>query len=218
MTMEEDIDRFLEEQKTAGRVYVRPVPQFAMPWLTKEYFQAVIRKCMGRNYIYLDEYDLVLDWLKDNQGKGLLLIGSNGVGKSVLTTKVIPFLFNRCYNYIFSIYMAIEMTNTSTYKEIMKKRLIVIDDIGTESKCDEFNFRRELFPDIIDTVEQDGKLFIGSTNLETNEITARYGLRTIDRLRAITLPIVIKHESMRGKPMANNAEQAEKPEASNADE
>lgn len=217
MTIEEDIDGFLAYQQANDRIYVRPIPRFAIPCLPKEYYQAVIRRRMRGDYNHLEEYNQVFDWLKDNQGKGLFLIGSNGVGKTVLTTGVIPYLFQRWHQLIISKYKAIEMTNIATYEEIMKNHLIVIDDIGTESKCEEFNYKRKLFPDIIDSVEQEGKFFIGSTNFEVEELKERYGVRALDRLRGTTKLVVIKHESMRGNAGITDEEQTEDTNASESD-
>lgn len=149
---------------------------------------------MGHPYEHFDEYNEIFEWLKDNQGKGLLLIGTNGVGKSVLSMQVIPFLFNRIHKRILSRYAAIEMNNIATYKEIMNNHLIMLDDIGTESMCEEFNYRRELFPDIIDSVERKGKLFIGSTNMCTDQLCKRYNVRALDRLRGTTKLIVISQQ------------------------
>ena len=218
MTYKEDIYRFLTDQRSIQREYIRKIPRLGIPYLTEDYFKDTIEICMGHEYEYFDEYKQIFEWLKDNQGKGLLLIGANGVGKSVLSMQVIPFLFNRFHKRIISRYAAIEMTDIDTYKKIMKNLLIVIDDIGTESKCEEFNYKRELFSDIIDSVEREGKIFIGSTNLPTDQIRKRYGKRALDRLQGTTKLIVIDHPSMRGKSMTKNTIQEEKTKASNANE
>lgn len=218
MSIEEDIDSFLADQRSLQREYTRAIPRFGISNLPEEYYQKVIEKCMGHPYKHFEEYNEVFEWLKDNQGKGLFLIGANGVGKSVLSMQVIPFLFNRFHKRILSRYAAIEMTDITTYKGIMKKHLFVIDDIGTESKCEEFNYKRELFPDIIDSVEREGKIFIGSTNLPTDQILNRYGKRALDRIRGTTKLIVIDHPSMRGKSATNYSSQTENNEGNNADE
>ena len=67
-----------------------------------------------------------------------------------------------------------------------------------------------LFGDIMDSVEQKGKIFIGSTNLPTDQIRKRDGKRALDRLQGTTKLIVIDHPSMRGKSMTKNTIQEEK--------
>lgn len=146
------------------------------------------------------------------------MIGPNGVGKTVLTMLVIPLLYNRFRNRIFSRYTAIEMNNIATYNEMMKSHLLVIDDIGTESICEEFSHKRMLFGDIMDSVEQKGKIFIRSTNLRDDVLATRYEKRTLDRIRGTTKLIVINHPSMRGKSVNSVAKQPKSSEKENANE
>lgn len=218
MTDKEDIYRFLTDQRSIQREYIRKIPRLGIPYLTEDYFKDTIEICMGHEYEYFDEYKQIFEWLKDNQEKGLFLIGPNGVGKTVLTMLVIPLLYNRFRNRIFSRYTAIEMNNIATYNEMMKSYLLVIDDIGTESICEEFSHKRMLFGDIMDSVEQKGKIFIGSTNLPTDQIRKRYGKRALDRLRGTTKLIVISHESMRGKSVNSVTKQPKSAEKKNANE
>lgn len=218
MTDKEDIYRFLTDQRSIQREYIRKIPRLGIPYLTEDYFKDTIEICMGHEYEYFDEYKQIFEWLKDNQEKGLFLIGPNGVGKTVLTMLVIPLLYNRFRNRIFSRYTAIEMNNIATYSEMMKSHLLVIDDIGTESICEEFSHKRMLFGDIMDSVEQKGKIFIGSTNLRDDVLATRYEKRTLDRIRGTTKLIVINHPSMRGKSVTKNTIQEEKAKAINANE
>lgn len=212
-----DIDNFIHNQADNNLHYVRNKLLFKLN-LSKEYFMGVLRKCMDHDVVYLDEYNGVLDWLRDNKGKGLLLIGNCGVGKSIITMHAIPFLFHRFHNLIFSTYAAVDITNLDIYSKIRKQRLVVLDDVGTESKCEEFSFKRELFPDIVDAAEQNGSLLIITTNLAVDQIVERYGIRTLDRLVEITKPIALDYPSMRGKSVTNDTTQAEKPKANNTDE
>ena len=38
----------------------------------------------GDNAVWLPEYQQIVDWLSDNKGDGLLVIGDSGLGKSVI--------------------------------------------------------------------------------------------------------------------------------------
>ena len=69
-----------------------------------------------------------------------------------------------------------------------------MDDIGTEGQSVIFGERRWAFPEIVDEAEKKGKLLIVTTNLTKDELSGRYGDRTLDRLRAITKPIIFKRK------------------------
>jgi DNA replication protein len=57
--------------------------------------------------------------------------------------------------------------------------------------------KRLAFPELVDEAEKKGKLLIVTTNLSIQELKEKYGERTVDRLRAITTPILFKGESLR---------------------
>ena len=76
----------------------------------------------------------------------------------------------------------------------IKPHLIYLDDVGTEGECIRFGERRQAFPEIVDEAEKKGKLLIVTTNLNTDELKYRYGDRTLDRLRAITRPVLFQRE------------------------
>ena len=52
---------------------------------------------------WLTEYDQIVNWLTDNQGKGLVLIGPPGVGKSEICMKVIPLIFRMALHKVFGV-------------------------------------------------------------------------------------------------------------------
>lgn len=57
--------------------------------------------------------------------------------------------------------------------------------------------KRLSFAELVDEAEKKGKLLIISTNLSLSELQQKYGERTVDRLRAITTPVVFKGDSLR---------------------
>ena len=52
-------------------------------------------KRVGERAQWPDDYDQVAQWLTDNKGKGLMLIGDCGRGKSMITTEILPDLFRQ---------------------------------------------------------------------------------------------------------------------------
>ena len=52
----------------------------------KQFVEEVLRFALG-DYTWLPEYDQIIDWMSDNKGKGLILIGKKGLGKTVFAKK-----------------------------------------------------------------------------------------------------------------------------------
>ena len=73
----------------------------------------------------------------------------------------------------------------------------MIDDVGTELPYSLFGMKRESFSEIVDHAEKIGQLLIITTNLSVEKIVERYGKRTLDRLKAITTPVIFSGESLR---------------------
>ena len=144
---------------------------------------------------WLPEYDEVVEWLTDNQGRGLLCYGNCGRGKSVICGKIIPVLLNYYHNKIVSCYDAQSLNARAD--EILAKHILYIDDIGTESMAVKYGERRMVFSELCDLAEKKGKLLIVTTNLSLNEIAEKYGERTMDRLVAITKRVKFSGESLR---------------------
>ena len=147
----------------------------------------------GQDAKWLPEYEEVSEWLTDNKGKGLLLIGDCGRGKTLITTMILPILLHRL-NRVVNIYDAPDL-NTKT-RDIFEKHIIVIDDLGTESTV-EYGEKKIVFADLIDQAEKRGKLLIVTTNLSSDELSDKYGVKTIDRFFSCCRIIKFSGESLR---------------------
>lgn len=165
----------------------------------KESLIAGLEEVMRHKVEWLAEYDQIINWLTDNQGKGLLLIGPPGVGKSEICMKVIPLIFRMVLHKVFSRYQATELCNETTYRTSLRQRFIAIDDFGIEGTFYDYGNPHIVFSEIVDGIEKRGTLLIATTNLTMDEIKAKYGLRTFDRLRANMHVVVIRERSLRGK-------------------
>lgn len=154
----------------------------------------------GLNYFvgkaeWLSEYEEVSNWLSDNKGRGLLCYGNCGRGKSLICWKIIPLLLNHYCHKIVACYDAQQMN--ADIDAVKQKHIIYIDDIGTENVSVKFGEKRLAFCEIVDEAEKRGKLLILTTNLSLDEISQKYGERTMDRLVAITTRVKFKGESLR---------------------
>ena len=149
---------------------------------------------LGDDAQWLPEYDEVAAWLTDNQGKGLLCMGDCGRGKTLITNRILPRLFQRIGK-VLHIHTAIELLDH--YPEISPYKHICIDDMGTEPDAKRFGESHNYISELIDLAERKEKLLIISTNLNKEEILQRYDLRTFDRLRSLCTRVVFKGESLR---------------------
>ena len=146
---------------------------------------------------WLPEYKHVAEWLSDNNGRGLLLVGNCGLGKSLLCRQVIPMIINYYYRKIVHIFDATDLNKKSMTDKILSSHLTCIDDLGTENELNDFGNRRIVFCELADRAEKDGKMLLITTNLSEEELRQKYGERTIDRLHAITRKIVFRGDSLR---------------------
>lgn len=140
-------------------------------------------------------YRPIVDWMSDNEGRGLLITGGCGLGKTLIAKHILPLLLQDSCKKIVSIFSAQEL-NTKI-DEILKLHIICIDDVGTEELAKTFGNVRCAFSELCDAAEQKGKLLIITTNLTANELEAKYGERTIDRLKAITKFVPFTGKSLR---------------------
>lgn len=147
---------------------------------------------------WLPEYEHVAEWLSDNNGRGLLLVGNCGLGKSLLCRKVIPMIINFYYRKIVSTFDATDLNKKSMTNEILSSHLMCIDDLGSENELNDFGTKRIVFCELADLAEKQGKMLLITTNLSEEELRQKYGERTIDRLHAITRKIVFRGNSLRG--------------------
>lgn len=161
-----------------------------------------LRYFIGDKAVWLDGYNVVADWLTNNEGKGLCVLGTNGLGKSVICYDILPVFF-KYYKPNMRVFKcrAIELAacvrNRVDYANIIMANAVVIDDFGIEDVNNNYGEEYDAVPDIIDIAEKMKKLLIATTNLSADGIVKRYGERTADRLRSITKGLLIEGESLR---------------------
>lgn len=140
-------------------------------------------------------YRPIVDWMTDNKGKGLLMFGGCGLGKSVIGMYILPLLIKDVHKKVVNIFSAQELNKK--IDEILKLHIIYIDDIGTEDNLNSYGNKRMPFAELCDDAEKNGKLLILTTNLSIDELTERYGDRVVDRLIATTKAVPFIGDSLR---------------------
>lgn len=161
--------------------------------------RAFLRTMFGDSYVWLPEYNTIVEWLTDNNSKGLMLMGNCGVGKTVMCCYVIPGIM---LIHDGKVYKPISAHNLHERMTALKfDELCIIDDIGVEVPGNEYGIRHEDFVELVDFAENQKKILILTTNLNAQELAARYGERVMDRLRGLVRCIPIPGNSLRGKSM-----------------
>ena len=147
------------------------------------------------NMDHLTEYNQIIDWMKKNGGRGLMIGGTNGRGKTMISKNILPLFFDYAMGKIVRCYHATEINDNADF--ILTRRIVILDDIGTEEQMVSYGERRWIFPEIVDRAEQKENILIITTNLAPDEIELKYGISTRDRLRAICTAVLFTGESMR---------------------
>ena len=143
-------------------------------------------------YEHLPAYDEIIDWMVDTRGRGLMLMGECGLGKSTILNYVIPAIFRTKTNKVLRSVPAKELA--AVEKNVAP--FIIIDDLGTESIKNDYGTKIDAVADAISYAEDSSKTLLITTNLSPNSLKERYDERTLDRLRKCKV-VIIKGNSFR---------------------
>ena len=143
-------------------------------------------------YEHLSSYDEIIEWLVDTRGRGLMLMGDCGLGKSTILNFVIPAIFRTKTNKVLKSIPAKELAAV----ERNVAPFIIIDDLGTESIKNDYGTKIDAVADAISYAEDSSKTLLITTNLSPQGLKTRYDERTLDRLRKCKV-VIIKGKSFR---------------------
>ena len=152
-----------------------------------EYYDRTVEE-----YEHLPAYDEIIDWMVDTKGRGLMLMGECGLGKSTILNFVIPAIFRTRTNKILRSVPAKELGAVDRNKA----PFIIIDDLGTESIKNDYGTKIDAVADAISYAEDSSKTLLITTNLTPQALKERYDERTLDRLRKCKV-VIIKGKSFR---------------------
>lgn len=182
----------------------------------RERLQQELRRAVGPGYQWLSNptmlgdlgYDRIAAWLQDNKGRGLLYIGTTGVGKSVMCCDVLPAIIGGKDSDKIPVVKAKDLRNR--LDELKRARVVVIDDLGKDERKN-FGNTDNSFYDLCEASIQGGPLLIIATNLSTTPVSPqhrqqfplsieeRYGQEVLDRLAAVCTATLYSGKSLRGK-------------------
>lgn len=161
--------------------------------LLKDLFLSVDRTI--RAFEWLPEYDRVAQWMSDTEGKGLLLTGDCGRGKTNIIQFVLPVLFFDRYRLVIK---PVQSENLhENIEAVLKRRIICIDEMGAEPTINDYGTLYEPFNRVVNHAEYDNQVLLLSTNLNSDEIRDRYGERTLDRVVRLCEIVKFKGKSLR---------------------
>lgn len=190
-------DDIFKEMKVHGmklpseKVYLNVPDSRSLLFSAIRYFVSLEKK----SAVWLPEYEKVANWLSDNGGRGLFLYGTCGRGKSILCRYALPAILLKYASKVVSVFDIQDMNQDIDL--VLSKHIISLDDIGTEEVSIKYGERRMAFAEVMDAAEKHSKLVIISTNLNERELKDRYGDRVLDRIKATTVRILFKGESLR---------------------
>ena len=183
----------------------------------RERLQAELRRAVGPGYKWLSSptpkgdiaYDKIASWLSDNKGRGLLFVGTTGVGKSVMCCDILPAIIGGRQRDKIPVVMAQDIRRR--LDELKRARVVVIDDLGKEERKS-FGNTDNSFYELCEASVKGGPLLIIATRLSTTppvspenrqkyplSIAERYGRDVYDRLSVICTVAVYSGKSMRRK-------------------
>ena len=191
---QEEIEKYRQEG-----VEMIPRPLHFRISQAQESLMEGLKFVMRHKVDWLKEYDEIADWLSDNKEKGLFLIGPVGVGKTEICMKVLPLMFRHALKLILTRMSAIDLNVPDRYKAAKSHKLLVVDDVGTESPYNDYGTVHDVFSEVVDGIEKNGVLLIATSNLSDEELETKYGARTMDRIKANMRIVIFDENSLRGK-------------------
>lgn len=175
------------------------IPRFSVP-NARERMEKGLQHYLGDRAQWLPCYDEVANWLADNKGRGLLCIGTSGLGKTLVCEKILPVILGRKIKTVGADGLYDQIG------ELLKERAVIIDDLGKEPSK-RYGQPDTSFFKLCDAAERNGILLIITTNLSTTHVTnnplyrssiqERYGMDVISRLRATVKTVEFKGSDLR---------------------
>lgn len=157
---------------------------------------------------YVDNFDKFY-----REGKGLLLHGDVGTGKTYIACMIANALIDQGHPVLVTNFARVLNTLQSTFEKqeyldsLNQFALLVIDDLGVERDT---GFAKEQVFSIIDSRYRAGKPMIITTNLSMQKLATESDLsdkRVYDRIIERCFPVEVSGESRRVKKLINTREE-----------
>ena len=145
------------------------------------------------------------------EGKGLMLYGGTGTGKTFIAACITNTLLDRGYKCLMTNFPRVINTISGMYEgkqqyidDLNNYQLLVIDDLAIERQTE---YTAEIVQNVIDSRYLSGKPLIVTTNLTYKEFLNPVDIRKqrlYSRLKQMCLPIEVKGEDRREQKLSAN--------------
>lgn len=155
------------------------------------------------NAIWNDDFNRVAQYLNSPNKKGLLLFGSVGTGKTLITTQIIPYLLLKEFGKktiwcnardLFKMYEPRKKSYFDIFTSDKCLSPICVDDFGQEEIVKNYGNNIDAFQEVVRRAYEKKQTLFASTNLSAKEISNRYGDRTLDRLAEMCVIIPFENK------------------------
>lgn len=187
MLVKQEIYELLKQHKIEVQRFKLPFYHWDNP---KELFIEAFEYVINEKMTWISGYNQVIEWMSDNENKGIALFGGVGTGKSVILNGIMPILF-AMKDKILVVKAARDI------KEFSKQWCYAVDDIGTEPMISDYGMKYYPIEQIIDYCEQNGKLLLMSSNFTSSQLNDKYGARVVDRIESLCKIVEFKGKSLR---------------------
>lgn len=184
---------------TEGDLYNTPSIQLKN---ATELLRSGMKYILGtKELIWQKEYDDVATWLTDNHNKGLLCLGDCGRGKTLICYKLMDIVLRSYFaDWCKAPFIKMDARKMGDMLEDINDhyyRIIIIDDVGTESETVKYGERHNSYFEMLDYCEKNSCLLIVTSNLTMKQFEDKYGTPAVDRMLSLMQPVVFKGNSLR---------------------
>lgn len=186
-------------------------PPHGRPEPSEEAIAAAAERMVGVGYMPYEDaaFRKLARYMASPDGRGLLLSGPCGTGKTVFVERLLAPAFFPTAAKVAGLYRKHQAYNHAFWHEAFgcwdsELRRLCIDDLGQEPVVVSYGQREEVLDRVICEahcawIHGAGTRIVITTNLTPAEIDARYGRRVTDRLREACVLVEFKGASNRGR-------------------